>query len=73
MARLTILRADDGQLLPLDPIRWYQEPTALEQRLLATMAGPVLDVGCGPGRRSGARRRRPGPGSGCFGPATVGV
>jgi SAM-dependent methyltransferase len=50
MTRLTILRADDGQLLPLDPIRWHQEPTALEQRLIASMQGPVLDVGCGPGR-----------------------
>jgi SAM-dependent methyltransferase len=50
MTRLTILRADDGQQLPLDPIRWHQEPTGLEQRLLATMEGPVLDVGCGPGR-----------------------
>ena len=45
-----VLRADDGTPLPLDPDRWHAEPTADEARLLGTMAGPVLDVGCGPGR-----------------------
>src|SRR5690348_7657041 len=45
-----VLRADDGARLPLDPVRWHQEPTPLEQRLMATLAAPVLDIGCGPGR-----------------------
>jgi SAM-dependent methyltransferase len=44
------LRTDRGTVLPLDPHRWFQEPTVLEQELLAAIAAPVLDVGCGPGR-----------------------
>ncbi len=45
-----VLRADDGSLLPLDPARWHGSPTRTEQRLLSSLSGPVLDVGCGPGR-----------------------
>ncbi len=45
-----VLRADDGTTLPLEPGRWHAEPTPAEHRLLDAMAGPVLDVGCGPGR-----------------------
>ncbi|MDQ1490033.1 MAG: hypothetical protein QOD57_3556 [Actinomycetota bacterium] len=45
-----VLRADDGTALPLEPGRWHAEPSPHEEALLATMAGPVLDVGCGPGR-----------------------
>ena len=45
-----VLRADDGQLLALDTSRWHREPTPVERRLLGTLPGPVLDVGCGPGR-----------------------
>jgi SAM-dependent methyltransferase len=45
-----VLRADDGHLLPLEPARWHQPPTAWEHAQLARLAGPVLDVGCGPGR-----------------------
>jgi len=47
---VVVLRADDGTALPLDPGRWHAEPTAGEEALLAGMAPPVLDVGCGPGR-----------------------
>ncbi|HVW31522.1 MAG TPA: methyltransferase domain-containing protein, partial [Acidimicrobiia bacterium] len=43
-------RAEDGTALPLDPGRWHAEPTPGEARLVEGMAGPVLDVGCGPGR-----------------------
>ncbi len=42
--------SDDGRRLPLDPHRWHGEPSPLEQRLVAGLDGPVLDVGCGPGR-----------------------
>jgi SAM-dependent methyltransferase len=45
-----VLRTEDGTALPLDPGRWHAEPTSDEERLLAAMVGPVLDVGCGPGR-----------------------
>jgi SAM-dependent methyltransferase len=45
-----VLRAEDGTALPLDPGRWHAEPSPGEEALLAGMAGPVLDVGCGPGR-----------------------
>lgn len=45
-----LLRADDGTPLPLEPGRWYGEPTAGDEVLIATMTPPVLDVGCGPGR-----------------------
>ena len=45
-----VLRADDGTALPLEPGRWHAEPSPHEQSLMAGMAPPVLDVGCGPGR-----------------------
>jgi SAM-dependent methyltransferase len=45
-----VLRADDGTALPLDPGRWHAAPSLGEEALLAAVAGPVLDVGCGPGR-----------------------
>jgi len=53
-----VLRAEDGTALPLDPGRWHAEPSSDEQRLLAAMAGPVLDVGCGPGRLVAGLARR---------------
>ena len=49
-ADCVILRAEDGTTLPLDPGRWHAQPTPGEERLVDAMAGPVLDVGCGPGR-----------------------
>jgi SAM-dependent methyltransferase len=45
-----VLRADDGSALPLEPGRWHAEPSPHEESLMAGMAAPVLDVGCGPGR-----------------------
>lgn len=45
-----VLRADDGSLLPLDPDRWHGEANLVELDLLHDIDGPVLDVGCGPGR-----------------------
>jgi SAM-dependent methyltransferase len=45
-----VLRADDGRLLPLNPTRWHGTASPAERTLLARLTGPVLDVGCGPGR-----------------------
>jgi len=45
-----VLRADAGDLLPLEPARWHGDPTPIEEDLVAGMSPPVLDVGCGPGR-----------------------
>jgi len=45
-----VLRAHDGSELPLDPARWHAGASDPEERLLASLRGPVLDVGCGPGR-----------------------
>jgi SAM-dependent methyltransferase len=53
-----LLRADSGEVLTLDTGRWHDEATEEEQDLLATVNGPVLDVGCGPGRLVVALARR---------------
>ena len=50
MTDTVVLRAEDGSTLPLDPGRWHSRTTPAEERLVDAMAGPVLDVGCGPGR-----------------------
>lgn len=44
------LRADDGTVIPLDVRTWSARADAVEQRLLDRARGPVLDIGCGPGR-----------------------
>ncbi|WP_423832472.1 methyltransferase domain-containing protein [Streptomyces manipurensis] len=44
------LRRHDGWLLPLDVERWCAEPDAADGSVLARCTGPVLDIGCGPGR-----------------------
>lgn len=49
-SRQVTMWSDDGRRLPLDAPRWHGEPSPLEQRLVAALKGPVLDVGCGPGR-----------------------
>ncbi len=53
-----VLRAEDGTSLPLDPARWHADPSADEEALLGEVDGPVLDVGCGPGRLALALARR---------------
>ena len=45
-----VLRADSGEELTFDARRWHEEATGEEQELLASVRGPVLDLGCGPGR-----------------------
>ena len=44
-----LLRTDEGEL-DLDLGRWHDAATDEEQDLLATVDGPVIDLGCGPGR-----------------------
>lgn len=44
------LRDADGTTLPLEAARWFAPPGAAEYRALARVTGPVLDIGCGPGR-----------------------
>ncbi|MEU8433530.1 class I SAM-dependent methyltransferase [Streptomyces sp. NPDC029216] len=51
------LRRHDGWLLPLDVERWCAEPDAADLTVLARCGGPVLDVGCGPGRLVAALAR----------------
>ena len=45
-----VLRADSGEALDLDLDRWHDAATAEERDLLASVDGPVIDLGCGPGR-----------------------
>jgi hypothetical protein len=45
-----ILRTADGLALPLQVSRWCGRPDAADEELLRHCLGPVLDVGCGPGR-----------------------
>jgi SAM-dependent methyltransferase len=46
----TVLRAADGQCLDLDVGTWSAEAGPVELRQLVGLRGPVLDIGCGPGR-----------------------
>jgi SAM-dependent methyltransferase len=49
-AAALVLRTDDGRALPLQVSRWCGPPDAADEELLRLCRGPVLDVGCGPGR-----------------------
>ncbi|WSY87039.1 class I SAM-dependent methyltransferase [Streptomyces sp. NBC_00876] len=44
------LRRTDGWLLPLDVERWCAVADAADLSALRRCEGPVLDIGCGPGR-----------------------
>ena len=46
----TLLCGRDGTIISLDVPSWSAEADALERRRLAGLTGPVLDIGCGPGR-----------------------
>ena len=52
------LRLSDGTLAPLALGHWLAPADATDEALLRTVAGPVLDVGCGPGRHLHALARR---------------
>jgi SAM-dependent methyltransferase len=56
-ARL-LLRTADGRALPLQIARWCGPPDAADEELLRRCRGPVLDVGCGPGRLTVALTER---------------
>ena len=45
-----VLRAESGETIELDLGRWHDPATGEEQAVLATVGGPVIDLGCGPGR-----------------------
>lgn len=45
-----VMRTTDGRMLPLQIHRWCGLPDAADEELLQRSRGPVLDVGCGPGR-----------------------
>ncbi len=44
------LRRPDGSLLPLEVERWCAGADAADRSVLRHCTGPVLDIGCGPGR-----------------------
>ncbi|MEE1940686.1 class I SAM-dependent methyltransferase [Streptomyces sp. TRM 70361] len=47
---LYLRRSDDGRLLPLEVERWCAGADEADRTVLRRCAGPVLDIGCGPGR-----------------------
>jgi SAM-dependent methyltransferase len=49
-AAALVLRTTDGRAQPLQVARWCGPPDAADEELLRHCRGPVLDVGCGPGR-----------------------
>lgn len=53
-----VLRTADGRALPLEVSRWRGAPDAADEELLCYCRGPVLDVGCGPGRLTVALTER---------------
>jgi len=48
--RPLLLRSDDGAARPAAVGRWLGPVTDVDERVLERAVGPVLDVGCGPGR-----------------------
>jgi SAM-dependent methyltransferase len=52
------LRLSDGSVAPLALRRWLAAADATDEALLGRIAGPVLDVGCGPGRHLHALAKR---------------
>ena len=53
-----LLRLSDGRVVPLPVARWSGPVGPADESMLARAAGPVLDVGCGPGRLTAALHRR---------------
>jgi SAM-dependent methyltransferase len=59
------LRVVDGRILDIDVRRWLAAADEVDEALIDRVVGPVLDVGCGPGRMVRALR--------CRGIAALGV
>jgi SAM-dependent methyltransferase len=53
-----LARASDGRPVRLALERWLGPVSEVDERVLDRAEGPVLDVGCGPGRHVGALARR---------------
>ncbi len=53
-----LLRLSDGRVLPLPVARWAGPVDAADESLMVRARGPVLDIGCGPGRLTAALHRR---------------
>lgn len=49
-SKAVFLRLADGRRIPMPVNRWHDRPTAADLTVLERCIGPVLDVGCGPGR-----------------------
>ncbi len=52
-----VARLDDGTSWRVDVAPWLVQASESDERLLARARGPVLDVGCGPGRHVHALAR----------------
>ena len=57
-AAALVLRTTDGRTHPLQVARWCGPPDTVDKELLQRCRGPVLDVGCGPGRLTVALTER---------------
>lgn len=58
------IRRADGALEPLPLDRWLAPADAVDDAILADVAAPVLDLGCGPGRHLARLRELGRPGLG---------
>ncbi|MEJ7891021.1 MAG: class I SAM-dependent methyltransferase [Solirubrobacteraceae bacterium] len=45
-----VLRRDDGHVTPLALDRWLGQSNLVDEAVAQAAVGPVLDIGCGPGR-----------------------
>jgi SAM-dependent methyltransferase len=57
-ATRAVVRLRDGTVHPLALERWLAPADETDERILASVEGPVLDVGCGPGRHLHALAKR---------------
>lgn len=56
-----MLVSECGVTIALDVARYCAAPSRSERRFLTRLSGPVLDVGCGPGRAAAFLRQRGTP------------
>lgn len=53
-----VLVSDCGVVVELDLDRYHGAPSRSERRFLKRLQGPILDIGCGPGRAAAYLRKR---------------